>query len=1074
MSRLRSFLFLTLLLAVSASAAPSPSPRQGLDSLLVIFNNVPQYARPQVWWHWMDGNVSKEGIDKDLDWMRRSGIGGFHQFDAGGINMPRATKIRLPYLSDGWKDAFRHAISQADSYGMDVTIASAPGWSSTGGTWVRPEDAVKKLEWRSVDVDGGEVDVHLPDLYRVTGPYQDFFQGNDRIEVEPYGEDLYQLAIRRSRADKSMEEMGAEVTVTDSIITVRFNRARRVKALTLKSSAMGGRPRTGEPECKNVLECSRDGKTWREVHKILPARIPYMTEDIDPVKAKFFRVRGERLESLELYTIRKVNHSEELGGFSLNFDFGKFHTPKTRMRTEVIDLTGKMSPDGHLVCSLPKGRWRIYRFGWSITGKVNHPASPEATGLEVDKLDKDAWMRYFRHYLDLYREAAGGMLGEKGIRYLLTDSYEAGSFTWTPTLPEEFRSRRGYDLLPWLPVLAGEVVGSSTESEGFLWDWRKTLGELFCENYFRIKDLLKEYDLAGNYCETHEGARAYTGDGMDPKLAASFPMAAIWMENTPTGSAVPSAIADIKESSSAAHISGAGVVAAESFSVNGDEGRAYTYCPENMKYIADRAMSAGLNRFVIHESASQPNDSYLPGLQLFRYGQWLHRNETWGDYTWVLIDYLGRSSAMLSQGRPVSDILLYYGEDSNVTALYGGDSFDLLPQVPAGYDYDFANPTVLLSLLSVKTSDSRPVLSTESGMRYKVLWLDKNCETMSLEVLKKIKEYADAGVRICGSVPERQAGLRTDDKAFKAIVNDIWKSGRKNVFKTLEEALADVDPDCLFSVDGVQSGPGDFSFVHRAMDDGTQVYWVRSFGSAPFDTPQGPEMVTISFREYGPYAALFNPENGKVIPIEMTEEGGRATVRIPMLSIDAYFIVFSSTPFPAESNSGIATCHSERSEESHPIPGPWQVSFNQKGGGKATEVMTGLVSWTESDDPIVKYYSGTAVYKASFSLGSDALASAGSVILDLGKVKNIAEVTINGKPAGVLWKAPFRTEDVKTLLHPGSNLLEIKVTNLWRNRMIGDVQPGETHPVTAIRRFYKAGDTLLPSGLLGPVTLVCR
>ncbi len=1022
----------------------------------------------------MDGNVSKEGIDKDLDWMRRSGIGGFHQFDAGGINMPRAAKIRLPYLSDGWKEAFRHAISQADSYGMDVTIASAPGWSSTGGTWVRPEDAVKKLEWRSVDVDGGEVDIHLPDLYRVTGPYQDFFQGNDRIEVEPYGEDLYQLAIRRSRADKSMEEMGAEVTVTDSIITVKFNKARRVKAFTLKSSAMGGRPRTGEPECKNVLECSRDGKTWREVHKILPARIPYMTEDIDPVKAKFFRVRGERLESLELYTIRKVNHSEELGGFSLNFDFGKFHTPKTRRRAEVIDLTGKMSPDGHLVCSLPKGRWRIYRFGWSITGKVNHPASPEATGLEVDKLDKDAWMRYFRHYLDLYREAAGGMLGEKGIRYLLTDSYEAGSFTWTPTLPEEFRSRRGYDLLPWLPVLTGEVVGSSTESEGFLWDWRKTLGELFCENYFRIKDLLKEYNLAGNYCETHEGARAYTGDGMDPKLAASFPMAAIWMENTPTGSAVPSAIADIKESASAAHISGAGVVAAESFSVNGDEGRAYTYCPENMKYIADRAMSAGLNRFVIHESASQPNDSYLPGLQLFRYGQWLHRNETWGDYAWVLMDYLGRSSAMLSQGRPVSDILLYYGEDSNVTALYGGDSFDLLPQVPAGYDYDFANPTVLLSSLSVETGDSRPVLSTESGMRYKVLWLDKNCETMSLEILKKIKEYADAGVNICGSVPERQAGLRTDEKAFKAIVNDIWKSGRKNVFKTLEEALADVDPDCLFSVDGVQSDSGDFSFVHRAIDDGTQVYWVRSFGSAPFDTPQGPEMVTISFREYGPYAALFNPENGKVIPIEMTEEGGRATVRIPMLSTDAYFIVFSSTPIPADSNSDNPICHSERSEESHPIPGPWQVSFNQKGGGKATEVMTRLVSWTESDDPIVKYYSGTAVYKASFSLGSDALASAGSVILDLGKVKNIAEVTINGKPAGVLWKAPFRTEDVKALLHPGSNLLEIKVTNLWRNRMIGDVQPGETHPVTAIRRFYKAGDTLLPSGLLGPVTLVCR
>lgn len=1055
----------------AAFCLAAPSGRSGIDSLAQVFKDVPQRYKPQVWWHWMDGNVSKEGIEKDLEWMRRSGIGGFHQFDAGGINMPRAAKIRLPYLSDGWKDAFRHAVSLADSYGMDVTIASAPGWSSTGGTWVAPEDAVKKIEWRSVDVDGGKVDINLPEPYRVTGPFQDFFQGNDRIEVEPYGEDLYQLAIERSPADRSMAEMGAEVTVSDSLIVVRLKKKYRIKAFTLKSGSMGGRPRSGDPLCKNVIECSRDGKIWKEVHRVLPSRIPYMTEDIKPVRARYFRVRGEKLESIELFTVTKVNHYEELGGFSLNHDFNKFHTPETpRCERRIIDLTGKMSQDGHLVCSLPKGRWRIYRFGWSITGKVNHPASPEATGLEVDKLDKDAWLKYFRHYLDLYKDAAGGMLGPIGIRYLLTDSYEAGSFTWTPSLRAEFLSRRGYDLLPWLPVLVGEVVGTAAQSEGFLWDWRKTLGELFCENYSRIKDLLNEYDLAGNYCETHEGARAYTGDGMDPKLSASIPMAAIWMENTPTGSAVPSAIADIRESASAAHLSGAETVAAESFSVNGDEGRAYTYCPENMKYIADVAMSAGLNRFVIHESASQPNDGYLPGLQLFRYGQWLHRNETWGDYAWVLMDYLGRSGAMLSQGRQVVDILMYYGEDSNVTSLYGGDSFDLLPRIPAGYEYDFANPTAILSMLSAEKCGDGTRLVTAGGMTYKILCLDKNCETMSMEVLGKIREYADAGVRICGTVPLRQAGLLTDDKMFKSYVKDIWSSGRDNVYETLEDALEDIEPDCVASFNGNPVTPETFRYVHRSLEDGTNVYWVRNFSGTDVSAE-------ISFRDGGKFACLFNPENGKLAQLEVVPDDRRAVVRIPMSSTDAFFIVFSNEPLASALPAPAPTCcHSERSEESpaFSITGPWMITFNQKGGGKAEEAFPELVSWTESSNPIVRYYSGTAVYKTSFTLSASNLEDSGRMFLDLGEVKNIAEVTLNGKPAGVLWKAPFMTDDVKPLLRPGSNSLEIKVTNLWRNRMIGDVQPSETHPVTAIRRFYKADDPLLPSGLLGPVRLCPR
>lgn len=1158
---------LTLLLAHPLSATPDTDSTQtyslvrkaDTSALVKSFQTPPKDARPQVWWHWMDGNVSKEGIRKDIEWMKRNGIGGFHQFDAGGVNMPRAAKVKLPYLSDGWKDAFRFALNLADSLDMDVTIASAPGWSSTGGTWVKPEDAIKKLEWRSIDTRGGKISVQLPDLYNVVGPYQDYHTDNDRIKIEPYGKDLYVLAVRLPYSDKSMNALGAQVSKSESTISVEFRKPQTIKSLTLKTMAMGDRPRTGKPECRNILECSDDGLKWRKVCDIEPTVLPYLTVNVPPTCAQFFRVKGEKLESLELFTVMKINHSQELGGFGIIHDFWKYHTPysKDAIRTsDIIDLTGKMTADGKLECSLPAGRWRIYRFGWSITGKINHPASPEATGLEVDKLDPDAWMRYFRTYLDLYKDAADGMLGEKGIRYLLVDSYEAGAYTWTPKLAKEFKARRGYDLLPWLPVLAGEIIGSSQMSERFLWDWRRTLGELFCENYDRINEIVNEYDLAGRYTESHEASRAYTGDGMDPKIKATIPMAAFWMENTPTGSAVPSAICDIRESASVSHIYGQRLVAAESFSVNGDEGRAYTYCPENMKYIADVGLSAGVNRFVIHESASQPNDQYLPGLQLFRYGQWLHRNETWGEYAWVLTDYLARSSSMLQQGNSVADILLYYGEDLNITGLYGGQAFSSLPQVPDGYNYDFANPTVLRSGIKVENR----TLVAPSGARYRVLWLDRNCEVMSLDILKKIKEFADAGVIICGKEPKSCAGLKADDRAFASIVDDIWHSRRKNVFaKGLEDCLrrSGIQPDFRATVTSPVAEPvvrhssptikatggsaghfdklsdqenaveapanapdsyGDFKYVHKTLPDSTQIYWVRNFSGKDSN-------VELSFRDGGKFAAIFNPENGDVTDADVKFGNGRSTVSLPLLSADARFVVLSNRPqikvtidtVFVNTTDTTMICTSD-STEVHPVDSlvsaghfdtsassaqrklsdqgislrdqqnsvaepveattiqtvtsTWQVHFDQKNGGTADEEFPELVSWTRKENPIVKYFSGTAIYKTTVTIDSTQLATSARIFIDLGVVKNIADLSINGTPAGVLWKAPFRTADIKPLLKEGDNLLEIKITNVWRNRMIGDVQPGEKHPVTAIRRFYKSTDKLLPSGLLGPVRII--
>lgn len=582
-----------------------------------------------------------------------------------------------------------------------------------------------------------------------------------------------------------------------------------------------------------------------------------------------------------------------------------------------------------------------------------------------------------------------------------------------------------------------------------------------------------------------------------------------------------------------------------------------------MKYIADVGLSAGVNRFVIHESASQPNDQYLPGLQLFRYGQWLHRNETWGEYAWVLTDYLARSSSMLQQGNSVADILLYYGEDLNITGLYGGQAFSSLPQVPDGYNYDFANPTVLRSGIKVENR----TLVAPSGARYRVLWLDRNCEVMSLDILKKIKVFADAGVIICGKEPKSCAGLKADDRAFASIVDDIWHSRRKNVFaKGLEDCLrrSGIQPDFRATVTSPVAEPvvrhssptikatggsaghfdklsdrnmslsdqenaveapanapdsyGDFKYVHRTLPDSTQIYWVRNFSGKDSN-------VELSFRDGGKFAAIFNPENGDVTDADVKFGNGRSTVSLPLLSADARFVVLSNRPqikvtidtVFVNTTDTTMICTSD-STEVHPVDSlvsgghfdtsassaqrklsdqgislrdqqnsvaepveattiqtvtsTWQVHFDQKNGGTADEEFPELVSWTRKENPIVKYFSGTAIYKTTVTIDSTQLAISARIFIDLGVVKNIADLSINGTPAGVLWKAPFRTADIKPLLKEGDNLLEIKITNVWRNRMIGDVQPGEKHPVTAIRRFYKSTDKLLPSGLLGPVRII--
>ena len=1015
--------------------------------------------------------------------MNRIGIAGFHQFDAGGSMMQGLPPVvpQTPYLSEAWKENFAYAIHLADSLGMEAGIASAPGWSSTGGPWVEPADAMKKLTWRTMEVNGNgkSQTLTLPEPYKTVGRFQNVSAGIYAPIFEKmtqWYQDIAVVAVRVPEAEKGMQELGATVTSSGGDFTVEqltngdINDGPELalnkegthawiqynfpQAVTIRSFTLVGGQEQGQFDADrtydNTLLCSQDGETWTEVIRVPSSNLAQITVDIPETTAKHFRLTvinpqpdysliyygaqvviptGTPIHEWKLNTVYKVNHAEEKAGFASPGDLLTLPTPMTDAPVqETIDLTDKVK-DGVLTWKAPAGKWRIYRFGASLTGKQNHPAPPEATGLEVDKLDADAWNRYFHRYLDMYKDAANGLLGERGIQYLMIDSYEAQQMTWTPRMEQAFKTARGYDLRPWLPALTGEIIGSSKATEDFLFDWRETIGELFAANYDRTNDILREYGMKGRYTESHENARTFVGDGMDPKRTAAVPMAAIWTVGAAESVAYQ---ADIRESASTAHIYGQNIVAGESFTTNGMLGGAYTWYPGNLKEVADVALMSGLNRFFIHESAHQPSDDFRPGLGLLIFGQWFSRHETWAEYAKYWLDYLARSSYYLQAGRNVADVLWYYGEDTNIAAAYG----KALPDVPESYNYDFCSPHALLNCIEAQD--------------YKVIALGEHTQNMSIEVLRKLHQLVSEGVFLIGKEPVSMAGRCDNAKEFEHLKVSIWRAGRTNVWTgSVAEGLkrSGVAPDFQSSISGIR-------FVHR-VDGERNIYWVRNFSGKEVDTD-------IVLRDGKGTLTVMNPVNGKPV------FGALKDGKLHLGADDALFIVADPAAMPLTEPAPLKPAGEVA------LDGPWTVSFDGQDAPEGTRTWQTLSSLTDSDEPHVKYFSGTATYQNTFTLPKKNLPA--GLCIDLGEVGQMADVFINGEHVDFLWKAPYKV-NFEGQLKPGKNTIEVKVVNTWVNRLIGDGQPGvEGHSFTPVA-FYGVKSlsqdmgTLTPSGLMGPVHL---
>ncbi|MBN9661654.1 MAG: glycoside hydrolase [Acidobacteria bacterium] len=1111
-------------LALAAAALLSPGDamlaQNQADPLQQGFKTPPESARPRVWWHWMNGNITKEGIQADLEWMKRVGIGGFQNFD-GNMMVPRFVEKPMIYMTPEWKDAFRFTAGLADKLGLEMAVAASPGWSETGGPWVKPEEAIKKYVWTETWVEGGRPFTgKLERPSDAPGSFQDKVAPPGRGGGAPpprWYADARVFAYRVPEGARSQMELAPRVTAsglggttggfgspvpldlallsdgkvgatvllaptsTEHPTWVLFEYAQPVQVAALTTSVADAFPGFGEPDSGSRLrlEASDDGRAFRPVAEVFCNALQ-RTDSIPATRARYFRVvflnytrartgfgpppanqpaapTGIPVAELQLRTLPTVNRFEVKANFGLVNDYYSVPPPKESgpvvHASDVINLTGRMRTDGTLDWTPPAGRWIVIRLGYSLTGHQNGPASAEATGLEVDKLSQKYVSRYINTYLDMMAAAAGKeLVGARGLKYLLNDSYEGGQQNWTDDILEQFKKRRGYDPEPWLPVLVGTVVESSASSDRFTWDFRRTINELFAEAHYATVTAEAHKRGLKTYGEALEDRRAYFGDDMEMRQYTDVPMAAMWPGGSRGPGIRPTFIGDDRGAASVAHIYGRPFVAAESFTGSGRD-----VTPKALKEAADVELILGINRFVIHTSVHQPN-SKGPGVGLGPIGAHFTRNEAWAELAGGWLDYLSRGSYLLQQGRFVADVAYFYGQEAPITGIW---SFNTPTDTPEGYNFDFVNADVILNRLKV----SGGALTTATGMNYRVLYMGERTSQITLPVLRKLRDFVNEGAVIVGSKPAGSPSLADDQAEFQRIATTLWgdgsdgehASGKGKVFvnRTVNLVLETIGLGKDFDYSKPQADTLIWNH-HRKLADGDVYYVVnRNRRAETFDA---------SFRVHGKAVELWDPVTGRTSAGTYRTENGRTVVPLSLDPLGSVFVVMRKAGPASRVAPGI---------EEKPlgeIGGSWTVAFRPDRGAPASITMASLGSWTDQADPGVKYYSGTGSYTKQFEAPAAWFESKGQLWLDLGDVRELADVRVNGRNLGNVWRAPYRVE-VTGVLKAGSNTVEIKVANTWINRLVGDQQAGATKIAFAPNPGAIPAAPIA-SGLLGPVRVL--
>jgi hypothetical protein len=1119
--------------------APKPN-------LAELFQNPPAEAKPWVFWYWMKASVSKEGITADLEAMKEAGIGGAYLMPIQGEANPPLFEPSAPQLSPLWWEMVKHALAEADRLGLKIAMHASDGFALAGGPWITPDLSMQKVVWADTVIDGSHpIDARLP----------------QPETKEDYYKDIACFAIPVTDAVQNSFVQKPKVTCSLKGINASFLVERGDTQTFRSEDSCWVQYAFGQPfTCRNItihtngnnyqahrlwVMTSNDGKTFTTHTRLESPRHGWQDTDADvvhaiaPVTANYFRFvftkdgtepGAEDLDAAKWKPTLKINAIELSSQPRLHQFEGKAGlvwriSPSTTSQqlpdslcvpsSQIIDLTGKVSADGRLNWQAPAGKWRILRMGHTSTGHTNYTGGA-ALGLEVDKFNPDAVRLQFDKWFGEALKQAGPDLAKRVLTTFHVDSWECGSQNWSPVFAAEFQKRRGYAIMPYLPLLAGIPIDNATVSEKVLRDVRATIAELVQDNFYNV--LKDKCQTAGVNFTAESIAPTMVSDGLLHYGLVDIPMGEFWL-NSPTHDK-PN---DMLDATSGAHIYGKPIVQAEGFTTVRMD---WSEHPAMLKALQDRNYALGVNRLVYHVFAHNPWMDRRPGMTLDGVGLYFQRDQTWWKPGGEWVRYAQRCQALLQQGKPVADVAVFIGEDlprrsvlpdrliETLPGIFGkervaaerlrlanagqpvtdqpnGVSHSANMALPAdwtnplnGYAYDSFNPDALLRL--AKVVDGRVVFA--NGTSYGVLVLPNvgrmipNSQWMSAAVATKLLQLVNEGATLIIGPKPTEATDRDEVavKQMKQTVDAIWEGqfladqsvsgtlliktmGKGKVVKapylSADFSAFGIEPD-LRAFGGNDEPVQRIAYTHRT-DEDFDIYFV----SNQMDSAR---VINLSLRVDGRVPELFDAVTGEVRTAKSwMMENGRTHLPIKLEANGSLFIVFRNATTAKQLSEGK---NWDEPKERFTLKGPWQVQFDAKLGGPADVLLTDtLFAWNQMADNRIRYYSGSVVYQTEFTWGEESVN--GRCYLNLGRVANIAEVSLNGKPCGVAWTAPYRV-DITKALRKGTNQLEVTITNTWANRLMGDQLLPEAERITRTTApFRLAGKPLNEAGLLGPVAI---
>ena len=1110
------FLSLCLLASVALCAqndAPAPLKQQ--------FKNPPASSKPWVFWYWMQGAVSKQGITADLEAMQQAGIGGAYLMPIKDTSATIPFQPVVRQLTPEWWAMVNFSMQEAKRLHLQLAMHVSDGFALAGGPWISPEMSMQKLVWTKAYVKGGTDKTYtLERPEAAEGYYKDVaVYAWPATSRQAFSDTVQVPAVTTSNGLKAnflcYETEGKESFKSDTACWIQY----RYQSLFTCRSV---RIRTGGNNYQAqrlIIQACNDGMHFKTITRLNPARSGWQDTDEDytyaiPVtKARYFRFVYDKegtepgaedldaakwkpslkLAGIYLSDEPVINQYEAKNGSVWRIAAANTNPPPEDSAValkDLINLTGKMDSTGKLRWNMPPGNWVIIRMGHTSTGHTNATGGA-GRGLECDKFNPMAVRLQFNNWFGKAFEKTDKGLAAQVLKIFHTDSWECGSQNWSPVFAGEFKKRRGYDIMNYLPAMAGIPIENTLVSEQFLHDVRLTIAELVNDNFYAI--LKKLAHEKGCQFSAESVAPTMLSDGMLHYKNADIPMGEFWM-NSPTHDK-PN---DMLDAISGAHVYGKRLIQAEAFtSVRMN----WAEHPGNLKSTGDRNFALGINKMVLHVFVHNPWMDRKPGMTLDGVGVYFQRDQTWWKQGKAWIDYLRRCQFLLQMGRPVADIAVFTGEElprrsllpdrlvNTLPGIFGREKVEKeiirlknegtpLRQKPDGvthsanmadpedwtdplngYAYDSFNPDAL-QLAAVK--NGRIVLP--GGASYALLVIpykqamQPNDGYMSVAVAKKLQQLIKEGATILmDTAYHHSIGMKTADMEIETIMKQL--SGRQSVKK---KWVAIPYQSASFSGLGVEKDvevihqPNTIAWAHRQWP-GTDIYFISN-------QKDSLQKLKISFRIAGRQPSLWDAVTGEISHCsEWHQENGRTHLSLTLDANASVFVVF-------ETGMKGAIANTTNPGHIRMLNTGWQVQFDTAFGGPSKPVVFDtLKSWTSFADANIKYYSGTALYRNSFEWTVPAVKK--NIWLSFNEVANMATVKINGRDCGTLWTPPYRL-DISDAVKPGINTIEIQVANTWANRLMGDNLLPEKDRITWTTAPFRLKDKpLLKAGILGNISL---